>query len=230
VESLVAPNAKVKEGYHAVVLTLKGGRTASGVMLRETPDAVFLRDAAGNETSVPKADITARDNIGSIMPAALLGTIPAREQDHLVAFLSQLGKPGPFDATKASVARVWWLYPGKEVASIVSGKAAGPGARTLTNVDGRLPKAALAEALQLVPEAGGMFVAVAKFSGSGKTRLKLTGITKAYLDGAPLAIASNPSLEVELAPGDHTLVVKLEVGALPENLRAECPEGRFATE
>ncbi len=230
VESLFVPNAKVKEGYNAIALTLKGGRAASGVLLRETAEAVFLRDAAGNETSVPKGDITARENVGSIMPAGLINALNDKEKASLFAFLSQLGKPGPFDATKANIARVWWLYPGKDVEAVVSGKIATPGAKTLTNVDGRLPKAALTDALQMVPEPGDMVVAVAKFAGAGKTRLNLQGVTKAYLDGAPLAIASNPSPEVELAAGNHTLVVKLDTKQLPENLRAECPEGRFATE
>ena len=230
VESLFVPNAKVKEGYNAIALTLKGGRAASGVLLRETAEAVFLRDAAGNETSVPKADITARENVGSIMPAGLINALTDKEKASLFAFLSQLGKPGPFDATKANIARVWWLYPGKDVEAVVSGKITTPGAKTLTNVDGRLPKAALTDALQMVPEPGDMVVAVAKFAGAGKTRLNLQGVTKAYLDGAPLAIASNPSPEVELAAGNHTLVVKLDTKQLPENLRAECPEGRFATE
>ncbi len=230
IESLYVPNAKVKEGYNAVALTLKGGRAASGVLLRETAEAVFLRDAAGNESSVPKADITARENVGSIMPAGLLNTLTDREKAHMFAFLSQLGKPGPFDATKASIARVWWLYPGKDVEAIVSGKLPAYGAKTLTYVDGRLPKAALTEALQMVPDPGDTIVAVAKFSGSGKTRLNLQGVTKAWLDGAPLAIASNPSPEVELTAGNHTLVVKLDTKQLPENLRADCPEGRFATE
>ena len=230
IESLYVPNAKVKEGYNAIALSLKGGRAANGVLLRETPDAVFLRDAAGTETSVPKADITARENVGSIMPAGLLNTLTDREKAHVFAFLSQLGKPGPFDATKASIARVWWLYPGKDVEAVVSGKAATPGAKTLTNVDGRLTKAMLTDALQMVPDSGETFVAVAKFAGAGKTRLNMQGVTKAWLDGAPLAIASNPSPEVELTAGNHTLVVKLDTKQLPEVLRAECPEGRFATE
>ncbi|MEK0450615.1 MAG: hypothetical protein RL088_2883 [Verrucomicrobiota bacterium] len=230
IESLYVPNAKVKEGYNAVAFSLKGGRAANGVLLRETPDAVFLRDAAGNETSVPKADITARENVGSIMPAGLLNTLTDREKAHVFAFMAQLGKPGPFDATKASVARVWWLYPGKDVEAVVSGKIATPGAKTLTNVDGRLTKAMLTEALQMVPESGDTFVGVAKFAGTGKTRLNMQGVTKAWLDGAPLAIASNPSPEVELSPGNHTLVVKLDTKQLPEVLRADCPEGRFATE
>ncbi len=230
VESLLVPNAKVKEGYHAIALSLKGGRAASGVFLRETPDAIILRDAAGAESSVPKADITARENIGSIMPAGLLNTLTGREKAHVFAFLSQLGKPGPFDATKSNIARVWWLHPGKDEQAVLTGKAPTPGAKTLTYVDGRLPKAALTEALQMVPDSGESVLAVAKFSAGGKTRLNLQGATKAWLDGAPLAIASNPSPEVELPAGDHTLVIKLESKQLPEVLRAECSEGRFATE
>ncbi|MGV3531284.1 MAG: DUF7133 domain-containing protein, partial [Chthoniobacteraceae bacterium] len=109
IESLLNPAAKVKEGYHAVVLTLTDGSVASGVQARETPEEVFLRDVIGQETAVPKAKILTRETIGSIMPANLIDALESREKLDLYAFLGQLGKPGVYDASKGTVARYWAL-------------------------------------------------------------------------------------------------------------------------
>ena len=238
VESVMVPGAKVKEGFNAIAVTLKGGRAASGVLARETDREVVIRDAIGTETTLTKADITARENIGSLMPPGLTATITDREKADLFAFLAQLGKAGPFDATKGNVARTWEIFPAKEIESVVA-SAAKPGsttvkspARAFTLVDGRLPKAQLTESLQLVPEAGETILVLARFPSASpsKSRLQMQGATKAWLDGAPLAIASDPNPVVDLAAGNHTLAIKLDVRTLPEVLRAECADVRFLNE
>lgn len=234
VESVMAPAVKVKEGFHAVALTLKGGRSASGVQVRETDRDVILRDAAGTEQAVAKADITARDNIGSLMPPGLTASLTDREKANLFAFLAQLGKPGPFDATKATVARSWELFAGADIEKIASAGAQAPKSplHALSLVDGRLPKAQLTEALLLLGSTGDTMVLVTRFNNATATpaRLRLQGVTKAWLDGAPLAIASDPNPTVELTAGTHVLAIKLDVKTLPEILRAECAEVRFLNE
>ena len=101
-----------------------------------------------------------------------------------------------------------------------------------TNVDGRLVRERLTESLQLVPNAGATPIAVAKFQlpAAGTVKFNLTGIQKAYLDGQPLAVASEPSPSAELAAGEHVLAVKLDAKALPETLRAAAEGVRFLTE
>ena len=69
-------------------------------------------------------------------------------------------------------------------------------------------------------------MAVTQFQATGgKTRLKLTGAGKAWLDGKPLALSDD--LAPELTAGVHTLAVKLDMRTLPEYLRAESPDARF---
>ncbi len=238
VESVMVPGAKVKEGFNAIAVTLGGGRAASGVLSRETDRELVLRDATGAEVVIAKSDITARENIGSLMPPGLTATLTDREKGDLFAFLSQLGKPGPFDATKGNVARTWEIFPAKDIESVVT--AAAKAGSTVTKspahafslVDGRLPKAQLTEALQLVPEAGDTVLVLARFTAASaaKSRFNLQGVTKAWLDGVPLAIASDPNPVVDLAPGNHTLAVKLDVKTLPDVLRAECADVRFLNE
>jgi len=64
-------------------------------------------------------------------------------------------------------------------------------------------------------------------TATGKTPLHLTGVSKAWLDGQPLAIASEPDVKPELTQGVHTLTIQLDPKALPAELRIEAPEARF---
>ncbi len=227
IESLLVPNAKVKEGYNGVTLKLKDGTEVMGIQARETAQEVILRNVAGQETAVPKANIAGKTDIGSIMPAGLLDALNDNERMNLYCFLAELGKPGPFDASKANAARVWNLYPGTTTFAAMKAGPNDASAKAFTLVDGRLTKAQLTEALQLVTNPGGVIYAVTQFQSTGKTRLDLTGIAKAILDGAPLTIT--PDLTHELPAGVHTLAVKLDVPALPEVLRAASPDASFTT-
>jgi putative heme-binding domain-containing protein len=232
IESVLAPAAKVKEGYNAISLTLKDGTAAAGVLARETDKDLIVRTATGQEQAVPKANIANRENIGSLMPANLVAPLKDRERIDLYAFLAQLGKAGVYDTSKATVARTWWMYSkGSAEAAGVGALRGGDGLPTYTNVDGRLPKEKLTELAGLIQ--GDTVFAVSKFNAAtaGKTTLNLQGVREAWLDGQPLPVASEPSPKVELAAGDHVLAVKLETAQLPEALRAAAADGvRFVNE
>ena len=83
------------------------------------------------------------------------------------------------------------------------------------------------EALQLLAPAAESVIAIAQFQSSGKTRLTFTGVNKAWLDGQPLAVASEPVVTADLPAGVHTITIQLDSKALPEVLRAESPDARF---
>ncbi len=228
IESVLDPAAKVKEGFNAVSLTLKDGAQAAGIQARETATEIFLRDATGREQALPKAQIAAKTDIGSLMPASLTDALAARERLDLFAFLGELGKPGPFDASKGSVARLWRMYPGSAAGEIVRADfdvAAQPGVPGYTLVDGRFVKDLLSESAALVAAGSETVLCVAQFQSSGKTRLHLIGAGKAWLDGQPLALGAD--VAPELAAGTHTLVVKIGLNELPAVLRSESPDARF---
>ncbi len=227
IESMLVPNAKVKEGYNGVTFKLKDGSEVMGIQARETASEVILRNVAGQESAVPKANITGKTDIGSIMPAGLLDALNDNERMNLYCFLAELGKPGPFDASKSQVARVWTLYPGTATDAALKGAPSDASANAFTLVDGRLTKAQLTEALQLVTNPGAVIYAVTQFQSTGKTRLELTGIAKVFLDGQPLTVTGD--LAPELPAGVHTLAVKLDVPALPEVLRAASADATFVT-
>lgn len=109
-ESLLDPNAQIKQGYHSILVETKDGRQFSGTIARESTDGVVLRDATGGEVTVATRDIASRTNVGSLMPAGLIDALPDDERADLIAFLSRLGRPGDFDGAKSGVARLWKIY------------------------------------------------------------------------------------------------------------------------
>lgn len=227
IESIIDPTAKVKEGYHAVLLTLKDGTVASGIQSRETADEIFLRDVVGQESAVPKAKLMTRETMGSIMPAGLVDSLQPREKLDLYAFLGQLGKPGVYDASKGTAARYWALtaqQPDATAANALQGTTP-----VYTLVDGRLTRELLQHALEMLPGHGETVFVTARFhvASDAKPRIALTGISKAWLDGKPLAIASEPSLSADMTAGEHLLTVELSLKQLPEVLRADSADVRF---
>ncbi len=221
IESVFVPNAKVKEGYNAVSFTLKDGTITAGVQSRETPQEIFVRTVTGQETGIAKSNIASRENIGSLMPAGLIDTLQEREKVDLFAFLSQLGKPGPFDASKGNVARYWGL------SSAVSG--GGPITPGYTLVDGRFTRDLLAATLPMVPGAGKSVMATAKFQApnAGEVKILLEGVSEALIDGKRTAVQAGSPMAVSLTTGEHLLSVTLDPKNLPEFLRAECSDVRF---
>src|SRR5439155_18127050 len=87
IESVLAPNKKVKEGYHSIQVTTKDGQDLSGIPVRETGEELVLRDATNKELSIPKKDIETRKMGGSIMPAGLVEVLSPGERLDLFRFL-----------------------------------------------------------------------------------------------------------------------------------------------
>ena len=238
VESIYAPSAKIKEGYDAVTLSLKDGTEITGIDTRETERERFLRNVAGQEIAVVKTNIASRAYLGSLMPAGLLDQYPEQDRWDLLAFLGELGKPGPYDASKPQVARVWRIYPGTAKDAALKGAPSDATANALTLVDGRLLKEHLTEALQLVTKPGEKVWAVTQFqtATAGKIRIGLEGLTGALLDGKSMQPVGGgdragvgASLQADLPAGLHTLAVELDVPALPPALRATSTEASFIT-
>ncbi len=231
IESLFAPNAKVKEGYNAVLLTQKGGAQISGVLVSENPNEFILRDITGKELRAPKATVTARENLGSIMPAGIIEQLADRERLDLFAFLATLGKPGAFDSSKANVARQWELWPAapSPIAEELPTVKREPGLPTFPLVDGRLPREFITEKLALLPAGTKTLHARTRFSiaTAGKIKLTLTGARKVWLDRAPLPIASEPTPTVTLTAGVHSLEIELDATTLPDLLKVESQDVTF---
>jgi putative heme-binding domain-containing protein len=106
IESLINPNAKIKEGYHMTVVELKNGQTVAGGQVSDAGNEVVIRDPAGNLHTLNKKDVRRKTiNPTSMMPPGLTAGLQPDEFVHLTAFLSQLGKTGPYTVPKEQYGR-----------------------------------------------------------------------------------------------------------------------------
>ncbi|MCA1684892.1 MAG: c-type cytochrome, partial [Planctomycetia bacterium] len=99
VESVLNPSKVIRPGYETVTLATAGGRTFTGLLAEDRPDAVVLRDPAqdGKLVAVAKAEIEARKDRGpSLMPAGLVNGLDSRQEFlDLVCFLREIADKGP---------------------------------------------------------------------------------------------------------------------------------------
>ena len=110
VESLLAPSAKIKEGYHTVAVTTKDGAAISGTLVREGGGSIVVRDGTGKETELPDSKVQTKTVVPvSLMPPALTASLNRSEFVDLVAFLGSLGKDGKFKAPSNAYVRLWTL-------------------------------------------------------------------------------------------------------------------------
>ncbi len=108
IESLLEPSAKIKEGYHMVLVSTKSGQVFSGLLEKDSPGEVVIRDPANQLHSVPKGDIASQQlSPVSMMPAGLTASLREDEFVDLVRFLSELGREGDFKISPKRYVRAW---------------------------------------------------------------------------------------------------------------------------
>jgi putative heme-binding domain-containing protein len=237
IESIWFPNRKVKEGFHSLVIETKDGQELSGILVREDGERLVIRDTTGNEVTVAKNDVEKRTTGGSIMPAGLIDGIQPEERLDLFRFLSELGKPGPYDASKANVARGWKLRPGTHsdeqfgVEKMVSlPLTAGGWTASWSQVDGKLTRSEVQQSTSvqkwvgLIAVYGGTKLQVPK---AGPVRLELEGLENANVWVAGKPIPAGKQATVDLPAGTHVVTVRLDPKKLPEYLRIGSPDGTF---
>ena len=99
VESILDPSAVIRPEHRGVTLITDDGLSRTGLVARETADALVLRDAAtgGGETTIPKATIDERvPSSQSLMPAGLANLLADRRQFlDLVRYLAEVAAGGP---------------------------------------------------------------------------------------------------------------------------------------
>ena len=240
IESVWFPNKKIKEGYHAVMVETKDGEEFSGVLVRESNEQIILRDATGKELPIAKGNVASR-RIGtlSLMPAGLVDGLNPQDRIDLFRFLSELGKPGAFDATKGSIARTWRVRFGQhtdeqspEGKIVMADVNKGPWVPLFANVDGRFPGTRFQDVFpnnDYSRHGVTAFYAAAQLqlARAGKVTLKLTGADTAplWIDGKP----QKPGAEqtIELGAGTHTVTVRIDPKSPPAALRVEASDGTF---
>lgn len=89
-ESILKPNAKISTGYDTIVLTLKSGGAAAGIVASETADTLTLRTTDNQLVAVQKTNIAKRDSAPSGMPEIYGAILTKSEIRDLVEYLSTL--------------------------------------------------------------------------------------------------------------------------------------------
>ena len=249
IESLWYPNRKIKEGYHTTVVETKDNRSLAGVQVRDAGGELVLRDLANKLVSIPKNQIRKKSAGPSLMAPGLIAGLAEDEQLHLYRFLAELGKTGPFDATKTGVARTWRLLPGthrveqygiekiveagfdKKWSNHVLGVGNNAGWKTLSaRVNGDLPSTDMLNATVVGRHVGLVHI----FAGTnfevqkaGRVTFKLpVGFkTEAWINGKLLKRGNQ--FTAELKPGKHRIVIRLDAKAPPNALRLESKDVAF---
>jgi putative membrane-bound dehydrogenase-like protein len=88
--SLVDPGGVVRKEYQASVVATRDGRILSGLIVEQTPGTIVLRDARGQRTQVPAAEVEEiRDSDVSLMPESLYKEFSPEQLRDLFRFLQQ---------------------------------------------------------------------------------------------------------------------------------------------
>lgn len=237
VESIQFPNRKVKEGYHGTLIETKDDQEIAGILVRESTDQLVVRDASNKEVSIAKNNVSKRTTTGSLMPAGLVDSLSAGDQADLYRFLSELGKPGKYDASKSDVARFVRVLAAtidlaqfgddKVVARPLTDPAWAP---AMTLVDGSLLRGDVQRQINRTGNRSVPNVYIAAQFTAPKDGPATISVENAkpqaiYIDGKLSTSASG-----DVKAGSHTLILKLDATALPETLRLRSPEVTFATQ
>jgi putative heme-binding domain-containing protein len=239
IESLLNPSAKIKEGYHMVIVTKKDGSVVSGGLVQDGNDELVIRDPANQIQKVAKSQIANRLlSPASMMPPGLTASLREDEFIDLVTFLSKLGKEGAFKIAPNKYVRTWKTMGVMEQADIDHVRHDGlpnlndrnykfPWGLTISKVTGDLPldeMPAQAKMYPWFPKVGQFGL---KLASDGKVKLGITE-TKGVIvvvDQEELKDLK-PQFELDLKAGSHiiSVVVTRDAGDL-KTLRVELLEG-----
>ena len=92
VESVLWPKRQVKEGFLLTKLTTRDGREVQGYKSTETTAELKIRVFDGTELVVRKTDISARNDVGTLMPDGLTDPLSPEERNDLLRCLFELGR------------------------------------------------------------------------------------------------------------------------------------------
>lgn len=222
IESVVNPGAKIKEGYHSVIIQTKDGQSITGQLLRSTGGTSVVRDGAGKEITVADANIATKTDAGSLMPGNLIGSLTPQETDDLFKFLSSLGKPGEFSAGDSKAPKIYAILSAtpENTEAATQGDPKLPWAIVNATVNGSLLAQDLASTKNPVIATKIQLTEPTTLTITFPENFKPTGF---WINGKPAETGT-----AALPAGIHTLVLRAE--NFPEAFRLQSPSGTFLPE
>ncbi len=237
VESLYYPNRKIKEGYHSLVVETRDNQVLFGMLEREDDTQLILRNVANQSTAVAKANVRKRTQGNSLMPSGLIERLERQDQIDLFSFMSRLGKPGAFDASKGNVARLWRLRAANHRDQQFGDDRIADGGINRKRwlavnslVDGRLTDDMLKKGTNTDQWVGvvGVYAGTEfEVAQTGEVTLQLDGAddAKVWVDGEVVKAAGE--IKTRLTAGKHSLVLRFDPKALPTAVKASTTQATF---
>ncbi len=244
IESILNPSAKIKEGYHMVMVTMKDGSVVSGGLAQDGADELIIRDPANQLHKVAKANIASRViSPASMMPPGLTASLRQDEFIDLISFLSKLGKEGDYKIKPNKFVRTWKTMGVMEQADIDHVRHDGlqnlndknykfPWLLSYSKVNGDLDLTDLAVPVKMYP----WFPKIAQFglklTSDGKVKLGFSEVKNiiVVVDNEEIKDLK-PETTLELKAGSHlvTVVITRDAGDL-KAYRVELLEGAAVLE
>ncbi|MBI4600410.1 MAG: HEAT repeat domain-containing protein [Planctomycetes bacterium] len=99
-EDVLDPNRNVDAAFRTSTFVLRDGQVLTGLPRREEGEAIVIADSKGEEVSIAKADVQAREPSElSLMPESLAEAVPEADLLNLLAFL--LAQTAPRDEDRS---------------------------------------------------------------------------------------------------------------------------------
>ena len=222
IESVMNPGAKIKEGYHSVIIQTKDGQSITGQLLRSSGGTSVIRDGAGKEITVADANIASKTDAGSLMPGNLIGALTPQETDDLFKFLSSLGKPGEFSAGDSKAPKIYAILAAtpENTESATQGDPKLPWSIVNATVNGSLLAQDLGNTKNPIIATKIQLTEPTTLTITFPENFKPTGF---WINGKPAETGTTA-----LPAGIHTLVLRAE--HFPEAFRLQSKSGTFLPE
>ena len=233
-ESLLNPNAKVKENYHTTVVATVDGVVYAGVQIQKSEKAITLRTAENKVVDVPVDQIEEQSQGVSLMPEGLVDSLTDDEIAAVVRFLSELGRTPEYTLSKKRIIRSWQvLMPTQEsvhqlnrtsFSEAASDNPAFTWASRYSTVSGSLPMDALPMMkVRDVPVAFARSRINVTSPGPIAFQLNSMAGVEVRIDGVPME--QTATFSPVLDAGLHTVTITVDTSKRTEPLQMELLSG-----
>lgn len=229
-DSLLNPNAKVKENYNTTVVATVDGRVIAGVQIQKSEKLLTLRTAENKIVEIAIDQIDEQSQGVSLMPEGLVDALTDDEIASLVRFLSELGRTPEYSLSRNRVIRSWQVVtPTPEAytqlyrtsfSQVAANNSAFTWNPRYTTVAGLLPLDAV-PMFRIREDNVGFARCEINVTTPGKIGFRLNSVAglEVRVDGVPVEAAAEFSQTLDL--GLHTLTITIEPAKRTEPLLLE---------
>jgi putative heme-binding domain-containing protein len=231
VQSILDPNASVKEEYLTKTIFTGSGLSLNGIVVERNKQHVTLKDATGKRIKIAATDIEEEAKGKTLMPEGVTRILTKAELLDLIRFVSELGKPGPYAMPTASTVQRW-----KKLRSLNTALKDGVPNREVVRDSLLAPLAASWEPVYSLVNGNLPLEEIAK-RGATNEPIYLQSDIQVHVGGPLEFVVAGPSgtafwideepyektgaSPVTLTPGRHRITLRTVAGASPSSVRVE---------